>query len=171
MRRAFLLILICVSFTAQAQYRISAAGRQHIKNYEKCSLVAYKDAGGWSIGYGHHNTSVKSGQKITQKRAEQLFNEDIAEAEKMTNYLLKKLPYKYKFSQGFIDGMVSLVYNAGVGGIQRSTFYSRLCRCRVSKGKINHDDYIYTISAVKTTCISSKGHKSRRAAEYTMMMS
>ena len=98
---------------------ISNSGMKFIKDYEKCSLIAYWDANGYSIGYGHHS-NVKKGQTITKKQAEEYFRNDIKEAEKNTKYLLNKLPYKYKFSQGFIDGMVSMVYNAGVGNIQKS---------------------------------------------------
>ena len=173
MKRALIVlgsIIILLVSSVKAEYRISSAGRQHIKKYESCSLISYRDSGGWSIGYGHHTSSVKAGQRISQKQAEKLFNEDIQKAEKMTNWLLKRLPYSYKFSQGFIDGLVSLVYNAGVGSIQRSCFYNRLMRCRVRKGVMNSDDYIYTIAAVKSTCVSSPGHKSRRAAEYKMML-
>lgn len=170
MKKLTLIISIILTVTvASAQYKMSSNCKRHIQKYEKCSLVAYPDAGGYSIGWGHHS-NVTKGQKITQKQADIYFEQDCKVAENYANWLLKQLPYKYRFSQGFFDGLASLVYNAGVGGVKRSPFYQRLTRCRVSKGSINSSDFTYTLAAVKTSCISATGHKERRVAEYAMMM-
>ena len=55
-------------------YSISKAGIEMIKEFEKCELTAYPDAGGWSIGYGHHTKDVKQGMKITKKQADKYFD-------------------------------------------------------------------------------------------------
>lgn len=157
-------------FANAVTYSISNDGKEFIKSVEKCKLTAYPDAGGYSIGWGHHGSDVTAGMTINQKRADKYFNEDIKAAEGMVNWLLKQLPYEYKFSQGFIDGMVSLVYNAGAGNVQKSAFYQRLKRCRVKGGKMNESDFVYTLAAVKTSCVTCKGHKPRRVQEYNMMI-
>ena len=49
-----------------ANYKMSKSGRESIKKYENCSLVAYWDSNGYSIGYGHHSKNVKRGMKISK---------------------------------------------------------------------------------------------------------
>ena len=104
------------------------------------------------------------------KRQIWYFNKDIKEIEAASNRLIDNLPYKYKFSQGFFDGLCSLVYNAGESGVQKSEFYQRLKRCRVKNGKINRNDLNYSIAGVKTSRISAPGHKSRRYDEHKLML-
>ena len=151
-------------------YSISNNGKEFIKNQEKCVLTAYWDKNGYSIGWGHHGSDVKQGMKISKVKANQFFNEDIKEIEKAANRIIDSLPYKYKFSQGFFDGLCSLVYNAGEGGVYKSEFYKRLKNCRVKNGKINQNDLNFTIAGVKTSRISAPGHKSRRYDEHKLML-
>ena len=108
--------------------------------------------------------------KITKRQADIYFNQDIKESEKYATMLLNQLPYKYKFNQSIIDGLIDLVYNAGVGGAKNSPFYKRLKKCRISNGKINKQDLNYSIAAYKSSCISAPGHKVRRTAMYNMML-
>ena len=161
-------ILSMVLNVCATEYKSTQRCSSFIKKYEKFSSVAYWDSNGYSIGYGHHS-NVKKGQRITQAKALAYLKDDVKTAEKSVNYLLNKLPYKYKFSQGFIDGFTSFVYNVGIGNAQKSKFYKRLQRCRVRNGKINKNDFDYTLVAIKTSCISSKGHSERRKGEYQMM--
>jgi GH24 family phage-related lysozyme (muramidase) len=150
---------------------ISNNGKQFIKDQEKCALTAYWDSNGYSIGWGHHGSDVKKNMKITKAQANKYFNEDIKEIESAANRLINKLPYKYNFSQNFFDGLCSLIYNAGAGGVQKSEFYQRLKKCRVRNGKINQNDLNYSIAGVKTSRISCKGHISRRYDEHKLMLS
>ena len=144
-------------------YRISEAGKEFIKRYEDCRLTSYRDlGGGYTIGYGHHTKEVKKGMKISQKQADDFFNEDIKKTEEYARKLIKDLPYRYNFSQEFFDGLCDLIYNAGPGAVQRSEFYKRLKNCRVIDNKINQEDYEYVISAVKFLNAPYKGHKIRR---------
>lgn len=150
------------------EYKSSEKCVRFIKKQENCSLKAYWDCNGYSIGYGHH-TNVKANDVITIREANAFLKKDIKEAEKHVNYLLKKLPYEYRFTQCFIDGFVSFVYNVGIGNAEASTFYNRLKKCRTNNGKINQNDYDFTLAAIKTSCISCNGHKRRRAMEYELM--
>jgi len=151
-------------------YNISTSGKQFIKDQETCVLTAYWDSNGYSIGWGHHGSDVKKNMKISKAQANKYFNKDIKEIEAAANRLINNLPYKYKFSQGFFDGLCSLVYNTGEGGVQKSEFYQRLKRCRVKNGKMNQNDLNYSIAGVKTSRISCKGHISRRYDEHKLML-
>jgi len=149
---------------------ISNSGKQFIKDQEKCVLTAYWDGNGYSIGWGHHGSDVKKNMKITKAQANKYFNKDIKSIETAANRLIDNLPYKYIFSQKFFDGLCSLVYNCGEGGVQRSEFYKRLKKCRVKNGKINKNDLNFSIAGVKTSRISCKGHVLRRYDEHKLML-
>lgn len=151
-------------------YTISTSGKQFIKDQETCVLTAYWDSNGYSIGWGHHGSDVKKNMKISKTQANKYFNEDIKVIEAAANRLINSLPYKYKFSQGFFDGLCSLVYNAGEGGVQKSEFYKRLKLCRVKNGVMNKNDFNFSVAGVKTSRISCKGHISRRYDEHKLML-
>jgi len=150
-------------------YTISENGINHIKQYEQCKLTAYWDVNGYSIGWGHHAKDVYKGMTITQYQADDLLTDDLQWASDRANALLEDLPYEYHFSQSFFDGLVSLIYNAGIGNVRKSIFYKRLQACRVINGKINVEDFNYTISSIKTFKCAAKGNKQRRLDEYTLM--
>ena len=168
-RTIFAVILFSISIVSNA-YTISHDGKESIKKYEQCSLTAYWDSNGYSIGWGHHGSDVKKNMRISKAQANKYFNKDIKKIENIANKLINNLPYKYKFSQGFFDGLCSLVYNAGEYGVQKSEFYRRLKRCRVRNGKINKNDLNYSIAGVKTSRISAPGHKYRRYDEHKLML-
>lgn len=151
-------------------YSISNNGKQFIKNQETCVLTAYWDSNGYSIGWGHHGSDIKKNMKISKAKANKYFNNDIKVVEEAANRIIKNLPYNYKFSQNFFDGLCSLVYNCGESGIQKSEFYQRLKKCRVRNGIMNKNDFNYSIAGVKKSRISSPGHKSRRYDEHILML-
>lgn len=161
---AFLIITAGI----HANYKMSKSGRDSIKKYESCSLEAYWDSNGYSIGYGHHSKNVKKGMRISKSKAERLFIEDVVKTEEIANRLLKE--FGCKFSQGFFDGFCDLVYNCGEGGVKNSEFYNRLKRCRIKNGKINSNDLNYTVAAVKNMKISHPGHKVRRHETHLRML-
>lgn len=163
--------IFCLISTFSFSYNISNSGKQFIKNQENCSLIAYWDFDGYSIGWGHHGKDVKKNMRISKAQANNYFNKDIKEIEMAANRIIKSLPYKYKFSQGFFDGLCSLVYNAGEGGVMKSEFYKRLKNCRVRNNKMNANDLSFSIAGVKTSRISCKGHISRRYDEHKLMLS
>lgn len=169
-KTAFLLLTLATFLPLEANnMKASPKCVEHIKKYEKCSLTAYKDGNGYTIGWGHHTPQVTPNMTITQKQADKWLAEDIAEAEKYANHLIKSLPYNYNFSQGFFDGLVSLIYNCGCGNIKNSKFFNTLKKCRVTKGTMNRTDYAFTISLVRNTCTTANGHRKRRADEARMM--
>lgn len=151
-------------------YTISNNGKEFIKNKENCSLTAYWDSNGYSIGWGHHGKDVKKNMRISKAQAHKYFNKDIKLIEAAANRIIKSLPYKYKFSQNFFDGLCSLVYNAGENGVMKSEFYKRLKNCRVKRGQINSNDLNFSIAGVKMSRISCKGHISRRYDEHKLML-
>lgn len=147
-------------------YSISNKGLEYIKKYEKCSLTAYWDSNGYSIGYGHHGKDVKRGMKISKSQADKYFREDIKWVNEAINRLLNSLPVKHKFSQNFIDGLGDLIYNCGEGGVCNSEFYKRLKNCR----KNNKNDMNFTIAAIKNMKITSPGHIERRYNTHKNML-
>lgn len=166
-----LLMMISISSFGKFTYTISDNGKNFIKKHETCQLVAYWDVNGYSIGWGHHSKDVYKGMKISQIQANKYFDEDIKEVEMAANRIINSLPYKYKFSQNFFDSLCSLVYNCGEGGVKSTNFYKRLKSCRVKNGKMNMNDFNFTVAAVKTSKISVPGHKERRLNEYKLMIS
>ena len=135
-----------------------------------------------TIGYGHALTweerkSMAFNTKWTKAKALEVFKKDIAEHERILNNNLKKLPYYNNvfFSQGFIDGALSLWYNCGSlkGGTKKkmSEFWRRLANCRVDKehGCIDKSDVYFTISQVRNQNITERGHIARRDKECLIM--
>jgi GH24 family phage-related lysozyme (muramidase) len=162
--------IFCLITSFSFGYTISDKGKKFIMEKENCVLTAYWDSNGYSIGWGHHGSDVKKNMKITKAQAIRYFNEDIKKIESAANRIIKSLPYKYKFSQGFFDGLCSLVYNAGEGGVMKSEFYKRLKNCRIKKFKININDFNFSVAGVKISRISAPGHKSRRYDEHKLML-
>ena len=101
--------------------QLSEKGKTLIKKYEGLKLSAYKcPAGVWTIGYGH-TAGVFAGQKITQKQADEIFDKDIKQFEKIVLELCK-VPLK----QGQFDALVSFVYNVGKTAFVNSTLLKLL---------------------------------------------
>lgn len=84
-----------------------------LKSFEGCRLTAYPDAGGYSIGYGHHG--VAAGAAITQAQAEELLRQDLAAYERVVDSIGAAL------NQQQFDACVSLAYNIGSGNFKSST--------------------------------------------------
>ncbi len=69
--------------------------RERIKAHEGCRLSAYQDTKGlWTIGYGHLIRPAEmdelKGHEITQARADELFDDDLASAMVLANELCHK---------------------------------------------------------------------------------
>lgn len=95
--------------------RISQEGIDLIKHFEGCVLKAYKDAGGYSIGYGHYG--AKAGDTITQAQAEEYLKQDIKWVEDAVNAQDKI----YHFNQNQFDALCSFTYNCGAGSLKQLT--------------------------------------------------
>ena len=149
-----IIIILIISVNVFANYKMSSSGKEDIMFRESCSLTVYKDNNGYSIGYGHKLKKGENYKKITQAKAKELFNKDIAWVDASINRILKDI--KWKPSQNFIDGLGDLIYNCGESGVKKSEFYKRLLRCRVKNGKVNQNDLNYTIAAIKTMRLPAK---------------
>ena len=159
--------------SAPRKYKISEKGLDFIKSFEKCRLKAYRIKGEKynTIGWGHYlqRPEEQHIQKISQARADQLFRKDIAWVNKAVTSMLNEVNPSYKWPQGIVDGLGSLVFNCGEKGVRTTEFYKRLKNCRFENGRINKADLDYTLAAVKNTRCTQPGHYKRRAGEYAMM--
>jgi lysozyme len=84
-----------------------------IKNIEGCKLTAYKDAEGWSIGYGHFG--VSEGDTCTQEQADQWLQEDIDKVAIAVNKAVTR-----GLSQGQFDALCDFAYNVGITALDQS---------------------------------------------------
>lgn len=154
-------------------YTVSKEGKQFIKDHESLKLKAYNDPTPEkrSIGWGHQIQPGENYTVITEETANKLFESDIKKIEASVNRLLKKTNPKFKYTQSFIDGMASMVYNCGEYGVSQTPFYQRLLKCRPDNSDdcINESDLNFTLAAVKTSKVFCEGHKIRRMNEYNLM--
>lgn len=156
-------------------YALSKKGKDFIKRHETCKLRAYNDPDRFrrSIGWGHQLRPNEHFEQITMAKADELFDKDIKWVNDAINRILSKADRRFEYSQGFIDGLGSLIYNCGERGVTLTKFYDRLCNCRYDKngvGNINKNDLYYAIAAVKSDRISAKGHIERRYNEHLLML-
>ena len=106
--------------------KLNKAGADLIKSFEGCKLTAYVcSAGHNTIGYGNtfyeDGAKVKPGDKITQERAESMF-ELIA-----SDFAKKVVPLvKSQVNENQFGALVSFAYNAGVGNLQKSTLLKKV---------------------------------------------
>jgi lysozyme len=90
-----------------------------VKKFEGCSLTAYQDAGGWSIGYGHHE-GVMKGQTITLDEAEAFLVSDLTAVAAQVEKLIVRT--FLALTQNQFDALCDFAYNVGVNTLR----YSRL---------------------------------------------
>lgn len=96
--------------------RITAKGLALIKEFEGLRLEAYLcPAGVWTIGWGH-TKGVKKGDRIDISTAEKYLREDIEEAEKGIEKLVK-----VKLNDNQFSALVSFVFNFGETKFRSST--------------------------------------------------
>ena len=156
-------------------YCISKVGKDFIKEHETCVLHAYNDPDPQrrSVGWGHQIQPGENLEHITKAKADELFEKDIQWVNESINRLISNNDKRFIYTQGFIDGLGSLIYNCGERGVTLTEFYNRWQKCRYDKNSpnfINQSDLNYTIAAVKTSRISAPGHKQRRYNEHKIMM-
>lgn len=103
--------------------RISELAKAKIKEMEGLRLEAYRcPSGVLTIGYGHTGTDVTKGMKITQARADALFDGDIARTERDVDMALGMT----NVSQCQYDALVSFTYNLGAGNLRKSTLLKKV---------------------------------------------
>jgi lysozyme len=100
--------------------QMNETGLKLLRDFEGCKLNAYLDvAGVWTIGYGHTRTA-REGMTITKKAADALLARDLAEFERGVYAACSEEPNANQFA-----AMVSLAFNIGLAGFQRSTVLRR----------------------------------------------
>lgn len=96
--------------------KTSPEGIRLLKEFESCRLKSYQDqAGVWTIGFGNiryeDGAHVKSGESITQERADSLFAYTLKQFEnKVIGFLRRDV------NQNQFDALVSFHYNTGALG-------------------------------------------------------
>lgn len=110
-----------------ANLKMSSAGLSLLKSFEGCTLIAYWDVKGYSIGYGHFG--VKKGETITQKEADTLLKTDLKIYEKAVN----AYDSNYKFTQGEFDALVDFAYNLGTGNLDKLLLNGKANRESIKK--------------------------------------
>jgi lysozyme len=105
---------------------LNKAGKDLIKSFEGCKLVAYQcPAMIWTIGYGNtffeDGTPVKLGDMITQAKANKLFELIVGSFADKVKKAIKTILTDNQFS-----AIVSLAYNIGIGNLQKSTLLKKV---------------------------------------------
>ena len=108
--------------------KLNKDGYNLIKQFEGCKLQAYQDSVGiWTIGYGstyyENMQRVKQGDKVSQQRANEIFEFVANRFARNVDDLITSQPTQNQF-----NAVVSLAYNIGLGNFQRSTLLKKLNR-------------------------------------------
>lgn len=104
--------------------RINAAGLSHIKQWEGCELIAYKDvAGVLTIGFGHTSAAgipyVKAGMRINDVEAEEILKSDLHKFEERVERLVK-VPLTDN------QHAVLVAFDLNTGALHKSTLLKKL---------------------------------------------
>lgn len=173
-------------------WKISDEGIAHILGTEKYKPRPYyateheRKIGKVSIGYGHVIKNddpkwIREAKHITEKEALEIFKMDMEYfEEKFKENVVPNFDARLQnantMPQAVIDVMLSMAYNAGIAGFKKednNPFYASMKKCRYDKttGKINKQDYDYTISKLPSSLVKQNGKVlpglvNRRKAEY-----
>lgn len=101
---------------------LSEDGFRLIAESEGLRLKAYYLADQWLVGYGHARIAYE-GLEITPAEAEALLHRDIHDVEQGLARLLTVPVNENEYA-----ALVSLAYNMGLGGFERSLVYQRLIK-------------------------------------------
>lgn len=135
--RCIFVLLLLIFITGESQ-AVTPNAINVIKKYEGLRLKAYKcPRGKWTIGYGH-TKGVKPGQVITEKHATKLLMQDIAIFEKGVKRILKR-----KYTAGQLDSFVSLCYNMGIYGCQKTKMIKLFNRGKIKQAGKYFTKYSY----------------------------
>lgn len=100
--------------------KITESGLKLIKEFEGCSLKAYKLSGEnyFTIGYGHTcDNTITADTVWTQQQADEMLIQDLGKFEKyVNNVALPKFP---SMNQNQFNALVSYTYNRGLKGLKQ----------------------------------------------------
>lgn len=100
--------------------------KELIKSWEGCRLTAYRcPAGVLTIGYGHTGADVIPNLRISQDRAAELFEADLARFEAELNRWM--VIDRATLDQRQYDAVLSFAYNVGTTALRRSTLWKKVC--------------------------------------------
>jgi len=140
-----------------------------IKHKGEPVLSAYDIGDGMiTIGWGHaekiDDSNFRKGDNITYEKAEELLEQDIESAKAGLDRLLGRWDeagVEYQIDQGMYDGMVSMIFNMGIGNFLKSDFIQL----------VKFGDYDEAAEEILTTNVSYPGHVPRREKEKEMFTS
>ncbi len=92
-----------------------------VTDAEGFSATPYRDAGGWSIGYGHYMGTTPSLQYVDEMGALRLLESDMTSAQNAVNSRVH-----VQLTQNQFDALTSLAYNIGAGNFGGSTLVQLL---------------------------------------------
>ena len=106
--------------------KLNQIGKDLIKSFEGCKLVSYKcSANKDTIGYGNtfyeDGSPVLPGHRITQEKADELFELIVADFEKIVTRNIKTIITDNQFS-----ALVSFCYNVGEANLKKSTLLKKV---------------------------------------------
>lgn len=106
--------------------KTSEYAKAKIKEFEGLRLEAYRcPSGVLTVGYGHTGADVAKGLRITEARADALFEGDIAGTERAVDMAVGGT----NLSQCQYDALVSFTYNLGAGNLRSSTLLKKVRSC------------------------------------------
>lgn len=139
---------------------ISQKGIDLIKNFEGCRLTAYRcPANILTIGYGHTDSDVVTGQKITQEQAEKLLKSDLLVHCNNVSRMVK-----VPLTQNQFDALVSFEFNVGYGNFASSTMLKLLNQKKYREAAAQFDRWVYANRKVLAGLVK------RRAAEKALFL-
>lgn len=116
------------------------------QSYEGCSLVAYPDARGYSIGRGHFG--AHKGDRIDQATADAYFDEDLGSAASTVNGVVT-----VPLSQPQFDALTDFCYNVGMGHFLSSTLLKMLNAGDYTGAASQFGRWIYEVGEVSEDLI------------------
>lgn len=150
-----------VSEVKNERMKTNENGKNLIKSFESCRLNAYKDATGTlTIGWGHtgsiDNEPIYLGMKISQQKADELFDMDLERFENHVNGYHDK----YNFTSNEFSALVSFAYN--VGSITQLTAKGTRTKTQIANAMLK---YVYSKG------VKLKGLVNRRTKERNLFLS
>lgn len=131
-----------------------------IKEFEGCSLTAYKcSAGVWTIGYGHTGRDIGQGDTITESQADDFLREDLESVQKRLSHYVNR-----HVTGGQFIALMSLAFNVGVGAVARSKLLKKFNSGNVTGSAMEFLDFNLVNGQ------PSKGLTRRRQAEYSLFL-
>lgn len=144
--------------------KLGARGEQLIKEFEGLRLGAYLDqAGIWTIGWGHTGPDARKGNRISQQRAQELFDMDNDNAENTVRRLNQQRVEP--LTQLQFDALVSFEFNTGALSNRRNRVTQRVIEGRDDLVDDEMLRWVYVTDPKTKAKTVSNGLKRRRHAE------